>query len=709
MQMVSSDAPPVAELDRPFQLGTVMRVRPSLHQIERDGKTTKVEPRLMRVLCVLAASPGEVVSREALLETVWPDALVQDEALTQTVSRLRRALGDRARDARVIATIPKAGYRLIAPVTVEEEPPTVAATQGAAPASPAPGPGRWLWVGAGLAGLAALAVAAWVGRPDPALPTPQPVPLTTFRGLELDPAIAPDGQRFAFTWDQGESASSGLFIKQVGSEAPVPLTTPDARDRQPTWSPDGRTIAFARHRDGERRLFVIPSIGGRETPVFACATDRNTSLAWTPDGESLVLSDAARPGAPSRLLRVPLTGGEATPLTAPPAGSIGDAQPTFSPDGQRLAFVRSTLEGIADVFLLDLADGTPQRITTWEREVLGLAWSPDGRSLLAATLLDGGHRLWRIPLDGDDPRPIYVSTERMYDLDVSAATGQIVYTVSDVEVNIWRLEVASGARQSVIASTAWDSNPRLSPDGARLAFASTREVAPEIWVSGADGSRPRRLTSYEGAYVGPPSWSPDGTRLVFDARAEGQADLHVVPVAGGPVERLTDTPHDEVNASWSRDGQRVYYASNRDGAWQIFALRLRDGSTRQVTTEGGYAAMESPDGATLYITRNDADGLWQKRLPSGPEARLLPFPTASNWGAWDVTSDGLSAIREVDGPEWVRIDPVTGREKQRVPIPGRVPGQQRVLSTAPDGSAFVYSHVERLESDLKRVVWGSSL
>ncbi|WP_412069206.1 winged helix-turn-helix domain-containing protein [Rubrivirga sp. IMCC43871] len=702
--MLSPDAPPVAELDLPFRLGTATRVRPSLHQIERDGTTTKVEPRLMRVLCVLAAAPGAVVSREALLQTVWPDASVQDEALTQAVSRLRRALGDRARDARVIETIPKAGYRLVAPVTAGDGTPTPPTEPDAA--LPASAPRRALWGGVVLAGLA---VAAWIGRPAPPLPTPQPVPLTTFRGLELDPAIAPDGQRFAFTWDQGDRATSGLFIKQVGSEAPVQLTAPEARDRQPAWSLDGRTIAFARHRDGERQLFVVPSIGGRATPVLRCATDRNTPLAWTPDGGSLVLSDAARAGGASRLVRVSLDTGEVTPITSPPAGSIGDAQPAFSPDGRRLAFVRSTLEGIADLFVLDLPDGTPRRVTTWEREVLGLAWSPDGRSLLATTLLDGGHRLWRIPLDGDEPRPIYVNAERMYDLDVSASTGQIVYTASDVEVNIRRVEVASGAHQSVVASTAWDSNPRFSPDGTRLAFASTREVAPQIWVGGADGSRLRRLTSYQGAYVGPPSWSPDGRRLVFDARAEGQADLHVVPVAGGPVERLTDTAYDEVNAFWSRDGERVYYASNRDGDWQIFALHLRDGQIRQVTTQGGYAAMESPDGVTLYITRNDADGLWQKRLPSGPEARLLPFPTAANWGAWDVTADGLSAIREADGSDWVLLDHATGRERRRVSIPGRVPGQQRVLSTAPDGSAFVYSHVERFESDVKRVVWGSSL
>ncbi|NNF58855.1 MAG: hypothetical protein HKN04_11520 [Rhodothermaceae bacterium] len=694
-----------AELGRPFQLGSMVRVLPSLHQIHRNGTVEKVEPRLMRVLCLLAAQPGEVVSREDLLDAVWPDGYAQDEALTQAISKLRRALGDRARDARMIETIPKAGYRLIAPVEIEPD-----ASDFIAPSPSAFLPSRLrpaIWGGAVLAGLA-LAVLFWPTA-DPAPANPQPIPLTTFRGQERDPAIAPDGQRIAFAWDQGESASMGLFVKQIGAEEPVPLTDPAARDRHPAWSPDGRLIAFTRHQDNERHLYVIPAIGGAERLIARLRVAVSAPLTWAPDGQSVVLSDRARPNDPNRLVRVALDGSSEQPLTDPSAGSVGDAQPVFSPNGQRLAFVRSTLDGIADVYLLDLPDSTPRRVTTWEREVLGLAWSHDGRALLAASLLDGGYRLWRIPLDGGEPTTLYVGTEPLFGLAFDAANGQLVYTASDIEVNIWQHGLDDAISRPIIMSTTWDSHPRLSPDGLRLAFASVREVAPEIWVSEADGRSPRRLTHFAGPYVGPPAWSPEGTRLVFDARAEGQADLYTVAAEGGPVERLTDTPHDEVHASWSHDGMWIYYASNQDGAWQTYALRPSDGVIRQITHWGGYAALERPDGAVLYFTRHGEDGLWQKPLPDGPETRVLAYPSASAWGAWDVTRAGLVVVREAEEPELVRIAPDTNRERVLARFPAVLPGNQRVVSMAPDGASFVYSHVERFESDLKRVVWSAPL
>jgi DNA-binding winged helix-turn-helix (wHTH) protein len=92
-------------------------VEPPLNQIRRNGSIHRVEPRVMRVLLCLAARPGEVLTRSALLDAVWTDALPNDEGLTQAVCKLRKAFGDRATRSTVIETIPKVGYRLIASVS----------------------------------------------------------------------------------------------------------------------------------------------------------------------------------------------------------------------------------------------------------------------------------------------------------------------------------------------------------------------------------------------------------------------------------------------------------------------------------------------------------------------------------------------------------------------------------------------------------------
>jgi DNA-binding winged helix-turn-helix (wHTH) protein len=91
-------------------------VEPALNQLSAAGKTVKLEPKTMAVLVYLADRPGEVVTREALLSAIWPGVLVGDDSLTQVVIKLRKALGDAAENPSYIQTIPKGGYRLVAPV-----------------------------------------------------------------------------------------------------------------------------------------------------------------------------------------------------------------------------------------------------------------------------------------------------------------------------------------------------------------------------------------------------------------------------------------------------------------------------------------------------------------------------------------------------------------------------------------------------------------
>ena len=100
------------------------------HELRRDGKKIRLEPRVASLLLYLATRPGEPVSRAALLEALWPGVVVSDEALTNAVNKLRRAFGDDRANPKVIDTIPKAGYRLIAPVQPHEPVPAPANPDG---------------------------------------------------------------------------------------------------------------------------------------------------------------------------------------------------------------------------------------------------------------------------------------------------------------------------------------------------------------------------------------------------------------------------------------------------------------------------------------------------------------------------------------------------------------------------------------------------
>lgn len=97
-------------------------VQPQINSVERDGKTWHLEPKVMQVLVHLASHPNEVLSKDRLLEAVWHDTFVGDDVLIRCISEIRYVFGDDPKSSRIIQTIPKGGYRLIATVTAEVVP-----------------------------------------------------------------------------------------------------------------------------------------------------------------------------------------------------------------------------------------------------------------------------------------------------------------------------------------------------------------------------------------------------------------------------------------------------------------------------------------------------------------------------------------------------------------------------------------------------------
>ncbi|HWP41875.1 MAG TPA: winged helix-turn-helix domain-containing protein [Blastocatellia bacterium] len=104
-----------------FRLGEWL-VQPQLNTVSFNGTSSRLEPRAMEVLLYLARNRGEVVSKEQIIQDVWGGRFVTEEVMTNSIFELRKALGDEARNPRFIQTIPKRGYRLIAPVTSDQPP-----------------------------------------------------------------------------------------------------------------------------------------------------------------------------------------------------------------------------------------------------------------------------------------------------------------------------------------------------------------------------------------------------------------------------------------------------------------------------------------------------------------------------------------------------------------------------------------------------------
>jgi TolB-like protein/DNA-binding winged helix-turn-helix (wHTH) protein len=188
---MSIDAPfPLPPGKDSFRVGA-WTVEAALNQLSLEGRTVKVEPKAMQVLCCLAAQPGQVVSREALLSAAWPGVIVGDDALTQVVVKLRKALGDAPDAPAYIQTISKGGYRLVAPVTgLDGSPAPKTPANSGSPREGNPRAPR-LTIAAGVASLLVVVAMWWVVGERAPLSPPERAPVPgSHTARATQPAIA---------------------------------------------------------------------------------------------------------------------------------------------------------------------------------------------------------------------------------------------------------------------------------------------------------------------------------------------------------------------------------------------------------------------------------------------------------------------------------------------------------------------------------------
>jgi Tol biopolymer transport system component/DNA-binding winged helix-turn-helix (wHTH) protein len=593
----------------PFVVDSIKR------QLWRERRLVPITSKTFDVLVVLLEHRDHIVSKDELLNRVWPDTAVNENNLARQISSLRRTLGQRPDQHDFVVTIPGHGYRFVA--TVQDLPdvrPRLPTTPSAAlgtdreiqwhvapepvldladhrgadelaSVQPIPGvspedgdPGsstgpswRWTILGTLLAAscaLVAAAVAVMLLRP--ANPSPQPrrtLQRITYdeAALPRDAAWAPDGQWLVFTNDRAGNAD--LWKQRPGDPDAVRLTTSEANESQPRWSPDGQSIVFRSERDGGG-LYVIPANGGVERMV-----------------------------------------------------STFGYEPVWSPDGTLILFKRSVvLPDLPTMYVVGV-DGKPPRPV--RPDVLGqfrslhAAWHPDGRRVsIWGTIGKDTVRFQTVPLDGGNPTAPPIAAQVRQDL-VSVSAGRFVWARSRRYIyfegqagdtqNVWRVTVDPVTEawvdgpERLTTGAGEETNMALSPDGTNLVFTATSSRT-RLWAFPFDPA--------SGRVAAEPSPITDGStgEVDFDARADGSKVAYRTVRAGRNElwersivegrERLLLSSKDWrfIKPRWSPDGGKLAYSrcAGRDHAIAVAVVNA-DGSGERVLTKPGDVEMDGSD------------------------------------------------------------------------------------------------------------------
>jgi serine/threonine protein kinase/WD40 repeat protein len=527
----------------------------------------------------------------------------------------------------------------------------------------------------------ALAIAGYLAttssspRPVPTASRPPPIPLTAYAGSEHTPTFSPDGSQIAFSWNGPRQDNFDIYFKLVGAGEPRQLTRHPAPDAKPAWSPNGAQVAFFRFTSAVAELMVIPALGGPERKVATVYPVHSfvrpfSNLTWTPDGRWLAFGGSVARDGPRGIWLLGADGKEKRQVTeATGDADLGDFSPVPSPDGTRMAFIRERTLGRSAVFVVPLtAGGVPagraEQLTPETWNVNGVAWTPDGGGLVFSW---GGHfglsRLSRIAATSTPGGPGHPMSlpfgDQATELAISKS-GRLIYSTHFRDTALYEAPLTGRSHQplagSGFSSTFDEATPHYSPDGARIAFSSTRSGVEEIWIANRDGSEPHQVTSFEGPQCSNPQWSPNGRSILFNSRREGSSDLYTLVPETGEVRRLTTEPSDEGEARWSRDGRWIYFWSNRTGRDEVWRIRADGGDPKQITRQGGTTATESPDRRYLYYAKefSSPGSIWRVPVEGGAEERVVDGLSYSL--NFVVAERGVYFVAVGDAPHKTSID-----------------------------------------------------
>jgi Tol biopolymer transport system component len=523
---------------------------------------------------------------------------------------------------------------------------------GASPAVavPAVRASRLPWLAALALGLVAFAAGYVLRRPASAS-VPLVSALTGGASREAGPVISSDGKFVAYL--ASEKGRTDLWVKFIGGGPGVNLTAGSGLELQsqatmggPEISPDGSAIAVyggpPSAPSSERGIWLIPApLGGPPRLLVK----RAGGMRWSRDGRRIAFM---RPDpASGDAILVARADGADERVLLPAAPGIHAHEPDWSADGAFVYFDRGPMgsnQAPTEIWRVPSSGGEAERVVATQGIAQAPLLTPDGRALIYSGDQDGGAlNLWWRPLHGGQERRLTSGAGDYLAPRLSRDGRRLVCEARTSNGSLHSLDLRqaeTGLGLELTAAGADDSSPSIARSG-MLAFVSARNGTRDIWVSEADGSKARPLTSDPDS-DSLPAISPDGSRVAFVSTRGGRRGLWLVPTGGGPPASLIavdvlDRP------SWSADGRRLLYAaegaSHQPGLWIIPA---EGGTPAQIPGVSGRCPAWSPVADDIaYFTSLPSSGVQTVRLTDSrgaarPSSVQVPIGTVDTLVfSWD--------------------------------------------------------------------------
>jgi DNA-binding winged helix-turn-helix (wHTH) protein/Tol biopolymer transport system component len=631
------------------------RMDPDQQVLLREGQPVPVTPKAFETLLVLVRRSREVVTKEELLNAVWPDSFIEEGNLSQNIFKLRRALGEPADGDRYIVTLPGRGYRFAVPVRIVREgdtgngnregevllaqtrsrteilveehepeagPEVIDAPASAIPALPKPERSVWRWLlPVGMVAAVAIGVGAYFlhretreFKASSAASTPWEQ-LTFFTDSAVYPALSSDGRILAFIRGSNSFLGPGdIYVQLLPGGKPVQLTHQRRPILAPSFSPDNSLIAYSLTDPWE--TWEVPVLGGEPHLLLP----NSSSLTWIEGGKRLLYSEIIE-GLHLKLVTSDEARGNSRDVYVPEGNRSMVHHSYLSPDGRWVLVVEMDsqgeilpcrvvpFQGPTNVTVVGPANGSCR----------AGAWSPDGEWIYLSAKTDDFH-LWRQRFPDGKPEQLTFGPTSQEGIAMAPDGKSIITSVGSQDHSVW-LHDKGGDRQVFFEGNT--SSPTFSPDGHKLYFLVTdgQTHDSELWVKDLNsGNEDRVLPGYpivkNNAIIGRRAYSVsrDGKQIVFSmADQSDPSNLSNLWIAAtdrrSPPRRIPSTVQED-SPYFLPDGDLIFRAI--EGGLNFLYRMKADGTGRHKIL---------PD-RILDIHAVSPDGRWViVGLPSAEEER----------------------------------------------------------------------------------------
>lgn len=566
----------------------------------KSGEQILLAPKVYDLLLFFCLNQHRVISKDELMDNVWSGTIVTENAISRTIVKVRKALGDDPKQPKYIITMPKKGYRMVANFTATEQVNNDAddLIDGLSlpvslqiPSNNSASDSKAIEYSANTANtfnminlakitvfmfmlVAIFYVWHWYVDSTAAIETKQIKPLTRAVEDELNPAVSPDLLMLAYT-KQNKGMRAYIIIEDLKTQVKQSIFHPSGKLSKPVWSPTENKLAFLYQHNDVCTIFWAPLSDIKDSDswqaISECGADSSPQFVFSPNGQHFYFNDRQSNTNGYQVFRVDLSSLQKDIINQPITSGLGNYAFDISPNGERLVLLNSEFAPHTRIYTLGIADSLLTQTAQLPYLMRSVRWGHDNQTIVHPSP-HPAYELWQSSLDGNKMSVFASNTSRVKHLSRINNGKDFSFVSYLLNRDIFYQQAYSSTNEytehSLDNSSVMDYLPALANNSKQYAFVSKRSTTAEVYLSaininGSNENQVQRLTFFnDPVKLYHLAFSPNDSQLLI--LADNQ--LFIANTSNFSVKQLPIKNISINGASW-KDEHTIVFSTIKNNNW----------------------------------------------------------------------------------------------------------------------------------------------